>query len=70
MRADQDTGLTERELDVLRELAAGATEREAAATLFVSPSTIHSHTKSIYIKLGTSSRKEALSRARELGLID
>ena len=69
-RADQDTGLTERELDVLRELAAGATEREAAATLFVSPSTIHSHTKSIYIKLGTSSRKEALSRARDLGLID
>ena len=55
---------------MLRELAAGATEREAAATLFVSPSTIHSHTKSIYIKLGTSSRKEALSRAQELGLID
>ena len=68
-RANQDTGLTKRELDVLKVLAAGATERQAAATLFVSPSTIHSHTKSIYLKLGTSSRSEALSRARELGII-
>jgi LuxR family maltose regulon positive regulatory protein len=68
-RADQGTGLTERELDVLRVLAAGASEREAGATLFVSQSTIHSHTKSIYFKLGTSSRHDALTRARELGLI-
>jgi LuxR family transcriptional regulator, maltose regulon positive regulatory protein len=68
-RADQDTRLTERELDVLRVLAAGATEREAAATLFVSRSTIHSHTKSIYFKLGSTSRNQALAQARELGLI-
>jgi LuxR family maltose regulon positive regulatory protein len=68
-RADQDTRLTERELDVLRVLAAGSTEREAAATLFVSHSTIHSHAKSIYVKLGCSSRDQAVARARELGLI-
>jgi LuxR family maltose regulon positive regulatory protein len=68
-RADQDTGLTERELEVLRVLAAGSTEREAAVTLFVARSTIHSHTKSIYFKLGCSSRGEALVRAHELGLI-
>jgi LuxR family maltose regulon positive regulatory protein len=68
-RADRDTGLTERELEVLRVLAAGATEREAAATLFVSPNTIHSHTKAIYFKLGSSSRGQAVARARELGLI-
>jgi LuxR family maltose regulon positive regulatory protein len=68
-RADQDTRLTERELDVLRVLATGATEREAAATLFVSRSTIHSHTKSIYFKLGSSSRDQAVAQARELGLI-
>jgi LuxR family maltose regulon positive regulatory protein len=68
-RADQDTRLTERELAVLRVLATGATEREAAATLFVSRNTIHSHTKSIYFKLGSSSRDQALAQARELGLI-
>jgi LuxR family transcriptional regulator, maltose regulon positive regulatory protein len=68
-RADQDTRLTERELDVLRVLAAGSTEREAATTLFVSHSTLHSHAKSIYIKLGCSSRDQAVARARELGLI-
>jgi DNA-binding CsgD family transcriptional regulator len=37
--------------------------------LFLSYSTIHSHTKSIYRKLGGSSRDEVLERARELGLI-
>ena len=68
-RADRDTRLTERELEVLRVLAAGSTEREAAAALFVSPSTIHSHTKSIYSKLRCSSRDEALTRSHELGLI-
>jgi LuxR family maltose regulon positive regulatory protein len=68
-RADEDTRLTERELEVLRLLAAGATEREAGATLFVSHSTIHSHAKSIYFKLGSSSRDQAVARARKLGLI-
>jgi LuxR family maltose regulon positive regulatory protein len=68
-RADQDTRLTERELEVLRLLAAGSTEREAAATLFVSRNTIHSHTKSIFLKLGCSSRVQAVTRASELGLI-
>ena len=50
-------------------LAAGSTEREAAAALFVSHSTIHSHAKSIYFKLGSSSRDQAVAQARELGLI-
>jgi LuxR family maltose regulon positive regulatory protein len=68
-RADQDTKLTEREMEVLDLLAAGATERDAAQRLFVSYSTIHSHTKSIYHKLGCSSRDEAVARARMLGLL-
>jgi LuxR family transcriptional regulator, maltose regulon positive regulatory protein len=68
-RADQDTKLTEREVEVLRVLAAGATERQAAASLYVSYGTIHSHTKSIYFKLGCSSRDQAVARAHELGLI-
>jgi ATP/maltotriose-dependent transcriptional regulator MalT len=55
-------------LEVLRVLAAGSTERDAAAALFVSRSRIHSHIKSIYFKLGSSSRDQAVARAHELGL--
>jgi LuxR family maltose regulon positive regulatory protein len=70
VRADPESVLTERELEVLRLLAEGRTKREVAATLFVSYSTIHSHTKAIYRKLDGVSRNEVLERARELGMID
>ena len=68
-RANPDTELTERELEVLQLLAQGLTKHEAAAMLFLSYSTIHSHTKAIYRKLDGSSRDEVLERARELNLI-
>jgi LuxR family transcriptional regulator, maltose regulon positive regulatory protein len=68
-RANTDSELTERELEVLELLAKGLTKREVAAMLFVSYSTIHSHTKSIYRKLDGASRDEVLERARGLGLI-
>jgi LuxR family maltose regulon positive regulatory protein len=68
-RAYPDSELTERELEVLQLLAEGQTKREVAATLFLSYSTVHSHTKAIYRKLGGSSRDEVLERARELSLI-
>jgi LuxR family transcriptional regulator, maltose regulon positive regulatory protein len=68
-RTSPDRALTERELDVLRLLAEGLTKREVAAMLFLSYSTIHSHTKAIYRKLASSSRDEVLERARELRLI-
>ena len=69
LRADPDSVRTERELEVLRLLADGLTRREVAVTLFVSYSTIHSHTKSIRRKLGGATRDEVLERARGLGLI-
>jgi LuxR family transcriptional regulator, maltose regulon positive regulatory protein len=69
VRANPDSMLTERELEVLRLLAEGQTKREVAATLFLSYSTIHSHTKSIYRKLDGASRDEVLERAQALGLI-
>ena len=68
-RANPDSELTERELEVLRLLAEGLTKSEVAAKLFLSYSTIHSHTKAIYRKLDGSSRDEVLKRARELGVI-
>jgi LuxR family maltose regulon positive regulatory protein len=61
--------LTERELEVLGLLAEGQTKREVAAKLFVSYSTVHTHTKAIYRKLDGASRDEVLDHARELGLI-
>jgi len=61
--------LTDRELGVLRLLSGGSSEREIAQELFVSFNTVHSHVKSIYRKLGVSSRAEALGRAREHKLI-
>jgi LuxR family maltose regulon positive regulatory protein len=55
---------TDRELTVLRLLSGASSEREIGQELFVSFNTVHSHVKSIYRKLGASSRAEALARAR------
>jgi LuxR family transcriptional regulator, maltose regulon positive regulatory protein len=62
--------LTAREIEVLRLLAAGLTSREAADRLFVSFNTVHSHVRTIYRKLGVGSRREAIARARQMGLTD
>jgi LuxR family transcriptional regulator, maltose regulon positive regulatory protein len=61
--------LSPRELDVLRLLAAGLSNREVAAQLFVSYNTVHSHVRSIYRKLGVASRTAAVDRARDQGLM-
>jgi LuxR family maltose regulon positive regulatory protein len=61
--------LTDRELTVLRLLGGGSSEREIGQELFVSFNTVHSHVKSIYRKLGVSSRAEAIAQARERQLI-
>ena len=68
-RVEQRTELTDRELDVLRLLDAGLSRREIAKELFVSFNTIHSHMKSIYIRLDATSRAEALERAHDLDLL-
>jgi LuxR family maltose regulon positive regulatory protein len=44
-------------------------ERDIGRELYLSHNTVHSHTRSIYRKLGVSSRKQALLLARELGLL-
>jgi LuxR family transcriptional regulator, maltose regulon positive regulatory protein len=69
MTAGASTELSERELTVLRYLTGGLSEREIAGELFVSFNTVHTHVKSVYRKLGVSSRAEALARAREQRLL-
>ena len=61
--------LTARELEVLRGIASGLTNREIAARLFISPETVKKHTGSIYGKLGVANRTAAAARARDLDLL-
>jgi len=61
--------LSEGEVRVLRLLASELTQREIGAELYLSLNTIKSHTRSIFRKLGASSRGQAVARARELKLI-
>ena len=62
-------GLTDREVDVLRELALGGTNAAIAHALFVSDNTVKTHLASIYRKLDVDSRAGALTAARELHLL-
>ena len=64
-----DGQFTERELEVLRLLRTELSVSELGKLLHVSPSTIKSHVKSIYRKLGVSSRKEAVEQAHARKLI-
>jgi LuxR family maltose regulon positive regulatory protein len=57
------------ELAVLRLLASELSVRQIGETLFLSPNTVRSHTRSIYRKLGVNSRAEAVARADALGLL-
>ena len=61
--------LSERELDVLRLLASDLDGPEIARELSVSLNTVRTHTKNIYAKLGVNSRRAAVRRAAELGLL-
>ena len=63
-------GLTRRELEVLRLVAVGRTNREVAQQLFLSPRTIDMHVRNMLAKLGCRSRTEATGRAHELGLLE
>jgi LuxR family transcriptional regulator, maltose regulon positive regulatory protein len=60
--------LTERELEVLRLLAAGASNKDIAEALVISMATVKSHVSHILSKLNVSSRGQAAARARELDL--
>jgi LuxR family maltose regulon positive regulatory protein len=61
--------LSQRELDVLRLFKTELSGPEIARELVVGLSTVRTHTKSIYSKLGVNSRRAAVRRAEELGLI-
>jgi DNA-binding NarL/FixJ family response regulator len=61
--------LSERELEVLALVAAGTTNREAAARLFISEATVKTHLLHIYAKLGVPDRAAAVAEAFNRGLL-
>jgi DNA-binding CsgD family transcriptional regulator len=63
-------GLSRRELEVMRLVALGRTNREVAGELFLSTRTVDMHVRNILAKLGCRSRVEAAAKARELGILD
>ncbi len=69
LEADLLDPLSLRELEVLRLLVTDLSVPEIAAELVVSVSTVRSHIKNIYSKLDVHSRHEAVTKARELGLL-
>lgn len=69
MRSPQPATLTPRELEILRLVAGGASNREAAAELFISEATIKTHLLHVYDKLGVRDRAAAVATAYERGLL-
>jgi LuxR family maltose regulon positive regulatory protein len=61
--------LSQRELEVLKLIAQGLSNREISKRLFLALNTIKGHNQKIYSKLQVQSRTEAIARARELGLL-
>lgn len=62
--------LSERELEVLKGIVEGLKDRDIADALHISEHTVRSHVKSLYRKLGVSSRSQAVARAVRAGIIE
>ena len=63
------SGLSARELEVLRLMAQGHSNQEIADRLFISVPTVKSHSSNLFMKLDVKRRTEAVHKAKSLGLI-
>lgn len=66
---DRDDDLSAREMDVLKLLVEGASNKMIAAQLNLSENTVKSHTSHIFAKLQVSSRAEAVAVALQRGIV-
>jgi len=69
LRAPVETSLSERELDVLSQVARGASNKEIARQLHISEATVKSHLLHIFGKLGANDRTQAVTLALQKGMI-
>jgi DNA-binding NarL/FixJ family response regulator len=68
-RREWPSGLTAREVDVLRLVARGLSSKQIATELVITPKTARNHIEHIYTKIGASSRVGASLFATEHGLV-
>jgi DNA-binding CsgD family transcriptional regulator len=68
-KAQSALGISPRELEVLREIAAGHSYKEIASALKVSPNTVKTHVANLFEKLTASRRTDAVNKARQLGIL-
>ncbi|MGA4728916.1 response regulator [Micromonospora taraxaci] len=69
LRAPAEEPLSQRELEVLTLVARGASNKEAAARLFISEATVKTHLLHVYAKLGVNDRAAAVATAYDRGLL-
>jgi two-component system, NarL family, response regulator LiaR len=68
-KAVEESGLSKRELEILKLTAKGLSNQEIADQLFLSLNTIKTHLSNLFLKLNVQRRTQALEKARRLGLI-
>jgi DNA-binding NarL/FixJ family response regulator len=69
-RRTRPSGLTRRQIQVLRLMAEGLSNRDIARRLVISPRTAEHHVQDIYVKIGATSRAAAALYGMEHGLLD
>jgi len=67
---NRTAGLTRREMEILKLIAAGYRKREIAEMAFISLDTVKTHTRHIFEKLDARTKIEAIRRAREVNLLE
>jgi len=65
----KELGISNREYEVLLEISKGLSNKEIAATLFLSESTIKTHISNLFLKLDAKRRTQAIQKAKELHII-
>jgi DNA-binding NarL/FixJ family response regulator len=68
-QAQVSLGISPSELGVLKQIAAGRSNKEIASRLNISPNTVKTHAARLFDKLGAKRRTDAVNKARELGML-